>query len=113
MTDAQHEKLREDMAILQSRIQSIEVQVALMSPAELLQFKGKVLEALRAIDEDIDKISRGCEECHHQRFQGPGYKAGCWGHVGEFRHHGKVEIHPLSSAIRRSVFLEKVFRGRD
>lgn len=62
MTDAQLVKLLDDFTKLQSRVQAIEIQITLMSPAELLQFKGKVLQALRTIDEDLSKISRAYAE---------------------------------------------------
>lgn len=67
MTDPNYEKLRDMLSTVQSRIQAVEVQVAIMAPAELLQFKGKVLEALHTIDDDLDKIARECQECHRIR----------------------------------------------
>ena len=60
---AEQAQLIKDISDLQARVQAMEVQFALIAPAELLQFKGKVLQALETIDKDLDGIADEAKEC--------------------------------------------------
>jgi len=53
---------REAISALRERVKAIEVQIRLMKPAEILQFKGKVLEALKIIDQDIEGLGDTIEK---------------------------------------------------
>ena len=58
MDQAQYLKLLEDIGKVKDRIQTLEIQITLMEPVELLKFKAKVLESLKTIDLDLDKFEK-------------------------------------------------------
>lgn len=48
--------VQQELTRLQLKVQSLEIQVGLMEPTKLPEFKAKVLETLKTIDTDLDRI---------------------------------------------------------
>lgn len=48
--------IQQELTKIQLKVQGLELQVGLMEPMELPKFKAKVLETLKTIDTDLDRI---------------------------------------------------------
>jgi len=46
-----------DLDEVKTKVNTLEMQIRMLSPADMLEFKGKVLEALNAIDIDIKGVA--------------------------------------------------------
>lgn len=63
MTPEQYKEFTDAIAELKTKIQAIEIQIALMDPLELIKFKVKAVQSLQVIDRDIDTLSKKLDIC--------------------------------------------------
>jgi len=54
--------IREQLNALILRVQTVEIQLQMMEPTELIKFRAKVLKTLSVIDSDLDKINEKLDE---------------------------------------------------
>ncbi len=66
VTPEQIEQFFKEVGNLRDRIITLEVQVKLLDPGTMIAFKAKVIEALKSVDSDLDKLTtnfdKKCEE---------------------------------------------------
>lgn len=49
-------EIQQDVAKSKDRLRAIEIQLDLVEPKEIIKFKAKVIETLKTIDTDLDKM---------------------------------------------------------
>lgn len=64
--DERVKQLETQLAVVQSQVSEVKTTVGFLNPASLIQFKGKVLEALQYLDSDIKKVQLGVSDIYSE-----------------------------------------------